>query len=182
MRDASPALEADPVVGDEMEAILVFVHASGFTKLTEAMAKKPHGAEELGTFLNELFGKLIDIIRKWGGDIIKFSGDAVTIIFPMEEEDPVAPLHAACCCEEIHDEFLNYETPVKTSISFHIGVGFGEVKLLQLGGVRNRMEYCVCGSPISEISVAEPLAEPGETCFSPRFVNKFKHHRFRVVH
>ncbi len=43
------------------------------------------------------------------------------------------------------------------------------------GGVFNRWEYVVAGPPISQIAIAEPLAEPGETVVSPEAWELVKH-------
>lgn len=66
-------------------AAQVFCDASGFTALTEALDKEPNGAEKLGDCINAFFGPLIQIVSYWGGDIIKFSGDAITIVWPVDD-------------------------------------------------------------------------------------------------
>ena len=56
----------------------------------------------------------------------------------------------------------------------HIGVGCGEISILQVGGVVppethiGRIEYLISGAPLEQISIAEPLAKNGETCLSPQ--------------
>jgi len=58
-------------------------------------------------------------------------------------------------------------------LCLHIGVGCGNVMILQVGGVIppetkiERYEYIIAGPPIDQISIAEPLAKNGETCVSP---------------
>lgn len=37
--------------------------------------------------INQFFDKIIRIVHFWGGDIIKFSGDALTIVWPVDDED-----------------------------------------------------------------------------------------------
>lgn len=64
----------------------MFCDASGFTALTEALDKQPNGAEKLGECINNFFAPLIQIVNFWGGDIIKFSGDALTIVWPVDDD------------------------------------------------------------------------------------------------
>lgn len=71
-----------PVVRS-FHAAVVFMDASGFTSLTEKLAQEPTGAEEIGKCINNFFAPLIEIVRNFGGDILKFSGDAVTILWPI---------------------------------------------------------------------------------------------------
>ncbi|CAK0811160.1 unnamed protein product, partial [Prorocentrum cordatum] len=49
----------------------------------------------------------------------------------------------------------------------HIGVGFGELALLQLGGMLGRWEFCVAGPALEQVGEAEALAASGETVLSP---------------
>ncbi|CAK9041801.1 unnamed protein product, partial [Durusdinium trenchii] len=160
------------------EACVVFADASGFTALTEALAKQPHGAEEIGSCLNGFFGTLIDIITHYGGDVLKFSGDAVTILWkvlPGDSEETQekarqrAVLSACSCCESLQRQAQSFgQTPVpEVTLTLHIGVGFGPLKLLQLGGLLDRWEFCAAGQPLEEVAIAEPLAKPGETVVSP---------------
>lgn len=63
---------------------VVFVDVSGFTKLSEALARQygtKQGAEKLNEYINEYFRLLIDAIIDAGGDIIKFAGDALQVIW-----------------------------------------------------------------------------------------------------
>lgn len=54
--------------------------------MTEALDKQPNGAEKLGECINNFFAPLIQIVNFWGGDIIKFSGDALTIVWPVDDD------------------------------------------------------------------------------------------------
>src|SRR5687768_11942057 len=57
---------------------------SGFTALSERLAAKgAEGVEELTRALNAYFGKLIDIITAYGGDVVKFAGDALLAFWPV---------------------------------------------------------------------------------------------------
>ena len=71
-------------VAEELQAAILFADISGFTLLTESMAEKgPTGVETLARILNEYFGQLIDIIHDYGGDVVKFAGDAVIAVWPI---------------------------------------------------------------------------------------------------
>ena len=47
-------------------------------------------------------------------------------------------------------------------LSVKIGIGFGSVKIVFLGGVLDRCEYLACGEPLSQAFACENNAEPGE--------------------
>src|SRR5512135_518939 len=86
--DPSP-IEAP--VAEEFQAAVLFADISGFTLLTEHMAQMgPTGVEILARILNEYFGQLIDIIHDYGGDVVKFAGDAVIAVWPIVADAVVA--------------------------------------------------------------------------------------------
>lgn len=188
----------DTFVAHRGEGAVVFSDASGFTKLTEQLAQKSNGAELLSDCLKSFFTPLIDIINSYRGDVIKFSGDALTIYFPAVDDTlhpsynaavpphgtyglrdlgPMATsvLRASACCIQIHRRLHMFETNVDGVVfCLHIGVGCGSVTILQVGGIvppeskHPRYEYVIAGNPVEQISVAEPLAKNGETCLSPQ--------------
>jgi hypothetical protein len=55
---------------------LLFVDISGFTVLSQKL-----NVDQLRTFINSYFKKIIDIVDKYSGDVIKFAGDALFIIW-----------------------------------------------------------------------------------------------------
>src|SRR5215207_3437569 len=84
---ADPSPIESPVAEDMLAAIL-FADISGFTLLTEKMVERgPTGVETLARLLNEYFGQLIDIIHEFGGDVVKFAGDAVIAVWPIVSDD-----------------------------------------------------------------------------------------------
>lgn len=65
-----------------IEGSLVSVDISGFTRLSERLAAKGRaGAEELIHLLSSCFEGLIGIAESRGGDVLKFRGDALLILF-----------------------------------------------------------------------------------------------------
>lgn len=61
----------------------MFADVSGFTKLSEAMTKYgPEGGEHVKKHLNSYFGQMVRIIAGEGGDIFKFAGDAMIVLWP----------------------------------------------------------------------------------------------------
>mmetsp|Transcript_52533 Transcript_52533/g.94242 ORF Transcript_52533/g.94242 Transcript_52533/m.94242 type:complete len:1050 (-) Transcript_52533:209-3358(-) len=139
---------------------VVFSDASGFTALTEKLAKKSNGAELLSQCLTAFFTPLIDLINAYRGDTIKFSGDALTIYFPSVDDTKCAAfgagivpphgsfglpdlgpmatavLRASACCIEIHKRLHMFETGVDdVRLCLHIGVGCGEITILQVGNI-----------------------------------------------
>jgi class 3 adenylate cyclase len=73
-----------------MTTIVLFADISGFTKVGEACAKKGlRGNEELAFVINRYMEGMVSNLSKYGGDIIKFVGDAMIVMWPEEK----APLN-----------------------------------------------------------------------------------------
>ena len=75
---------------EKMVGATMLADISGFTPLTERLSKSPEGAETLTRILNEYFGIMIGIIEEHGGDVIKFAGDAVIVVFLPATDDAAA--------------------------------------------------------------------------------------------
>lgn len=58
---------------------LLFVDISGFTRLSQKM-----DVDNLRKFINAYFTKLIDIVSKYEGEVIKFAGDALYIVWQSQ--------------------------------------------------------------------------------------------------
>ena len=71
---------------------------SGFTKLSESLAKKGDmGAEELGFYLNRYFERVGKLVAKAGGDIIKFAGDALLVMVRSNQIMCISYICTLCC-------------------------------------------------------------------------------------
>ena len=65
-----------------IDGTVAFVDISGFTKLSEGLAKHGKiGAEELAATIGECFVQLLDIAYENGGRLLKFGGDALLLLF-----------------------------------------------------------------------------------------------------
>ena len=66
----------------ELDGSLVSVDLTGFTALAERLqAKGRAGAEELVLAVSGVFEGLIGIAYRRGGDVLKFRGDALLLLF-----------------------------------------------------------------------------------------------------
>lgn len=164
-------------------AAILFCDISGFTQLTESLQKidtlmpaearqATTGAEELMFLINRYFSAMIQISRQFHGQVVKFSGDALTILFPADEVDLVTAVRRAGECALAMQAKMSDFTVVKTSrgsasLSMKVGIGAGALLACSVGGELNRWEYVVAGEPITEMAVAEQGAEPGQIVLGP---------------
>jgi class 3 adenylate cyclase/tetratricopeptide (TPR) repeat protein len=158
---------------ERSSAAVLFADVSGFTPLTEALAQKgPEGPEELTRLLNGYFSRMIAILESEGGEVVKFSGDAVTVLFPATNEPLSHALRrayqAALAMQDAMVEFAQLETSIgAVALGLKIGIGAGEVLSMQIGGVLERWEYVIAGDPLRQVAEAEHQAQRGDIILSP---------------
>ena len=152
------------------DTVVMFADVSGFTALSEAMAKYgPEGAEYLAKHLNSYFGQMVKAIASEGGDIFKFAGDAMIVLWPDLDTMEARARRAAQCALAIQEALHAAELSEGVTLSVKIGIGMGRVSVLHLGGVLNRMEYVAVGDPLVQAFNAEGHAEAGgATIVSPQ--------------
>ncbi len=172
------AVTADPAFTDapvttSFEAAVLFADVSGFTPLTEALAQKgPEGPEEMRTLINRYFTAMIDLTRAEGGDVVKFSGDAMTVLYVARDEPLSYAVRRAYQSAEAMQRamapFANLHTSVgPVELGMKIMIGAGPVLALQVGGVFNRWEYVIVGDPLRQVGLAEEHAQRGDIILSP---------------
>ena len=79
----------------EVDGTLAFVDISGFTALTEKLARAGAvGAEEMSDILSAVFTDLLTVAFSYGAWLVKWGGDAVLLLFEGDEH-PVLASRAA---------------------------------------------------------------------------------------
>lgn len=166
---------------EHFPAAVFFADISGFTALAEHLAERsPAGAEELSALLKDYFGQLIGLITSHGGDVVKFAGDGLLALWPVDEEEArrkeqgasssfllaSSLKRAAQCGLAVQTALRDYTTAQGTRLSLRIGISAGEVYAIHLGGKHGRWEFMVAGQPLAEMSLAEQQAQPGEVIVS----------------
>jgi class 3 adenylate cyclase len=96
----------------ELEASLVSIDISGFTSLSERLAARGRaGAEELILLIGGCFEGLIRIAHRHGGDVLKFRGDALLILFSDAHHE-----ERACNAASAMQWFIEQTRPMMSSV------------------------------------------------------------------
>lgn len=161
--------EQDQRQAEFVPGAVLFSDISGFTALTERLAKRgPAGAEELSDLLNSYFGRLIALILDHGGDVLKLAGDALVAFWPASDGDLVEPaLRAVQCASALQAVAAEEAQTDGIRLQSKIGIGVGEIAVLHVGGVLNRWEFLIAGEPLIQMGLAEKQARPGDVVLSP---------------
>lgn len=155
---------------DTIPAAVLFADVSGFTALAEQLAKQgPSGAEDLTHILNGYFSELIELINAYGGEVVKFAGDAVMSFWPAIDEDIEAcGLRAGECALAIQTALNEHQATPDIRLSQRIAIDAGTVRATFVGGVYGRWEMLLSGEPILGIGQILHLVQPGEVVVSNR--------------
>ena len=154
---------------DRFPAAVRFADISGFTALTERLtAQGPSGAEDLTHVLNLYFGQMIDLIGEYGGDVVKFAGDALIALWPASDATGiVAHVERIAQCSLVMQARLhNQEVADGLRLSMKLAIGAGEVLWEHLGGVFDRWEFLIAGQPLVQVGIANGHASPGDIVVS----------------
>ncbi len=157
---------------ERMDAAVLFADVSGFTAMSESLARMgKEGAEELTRVLNDYFTTMIDLVQNYGGQVTKFGGDAITCAFVSqragESVNARMELWRACACalamQEKMAEFRAVETRGGVfELRMKIGISKGPVLFLSVGDPQKGLEYVLAGRPLDRMAEAEHHAAAGE--------------------
>ncbi|MGZ8512552.1 MAG: AAA family ATPase, partial [Candidatus Limnocylindria bacterium] len=150
----------------ELEATLVFVDISGFTALTERLARKGKiGAELMRDTLDDVFKALLDEAYEWGAGLLKWGGDALLLLFD-------GPGHEARACRAAWEmqrtlDRVGRHHPSGGSLTLRmsVGIGTGRFHFFMTGSVHR--ELLIAGPAMSETLQMEAIADAGEIGISP---------------
>ena len=147
------------------ESVGLFSDISGFTKLSEAFSKKGRVGPEFLTFcINRYMEQIINIIGANGGDIFKFVGDAIMVIWPPDGSPNFlknACKRACQCAMDIQKQLNDLEIIEGKKLSVKIGIGVGQCHILFVGGLFGRCEYLCVGECMRQACESETHSEHG---------------------
>ena len=169
-----PDAPSEPT-GELLTAALLQCDLSGFTTLTEGLAKRgPAGVEELSRSLSVIFEQLTSLIAAHGGDVVKFAGDALLAIWPVADGlSPQTPIpsigvrRAAQCGLELQELMKTDPVAAEYGIAMRAGIGVGDCTALQLGGLGGRWELALVGTPLAQVGAAQTASALGKVALSP---------------
>jgi class 3 adenylate cyclase/tetratricopeptide (TPR) repeat protein len=154
----------------QVEGAVLFCDVAGFTPLTEAlMVMGREGSEELTRLLNDYFTCMVGMAEEEGGDVLRFGGDAMTVLFPGRSR--VGAARAASRMMAAMGRFADMPTGAGTfSLSMKVGAAWGEVSLGLLPAGDAAGDFYAAGAPLDDAAEAEHHAVPGQIVCHPSFL------------
>ncbi len=150
------------------EAAVLLADISGFTPMSEALAKTgKEGSEELNHILSAYFTAMIDLVHSFGGDVIKFSGDAITCLWRAQTDLLGQATEQALACALAMQARMADFSQVQTlggcfELKARVGVSAGKFMALILGTPEEELRYVLVGAPLETVSKVKDLAQIGQ--------------------
>jgi adenylate cyclase len=146
--------------GQTIEAVIWYCDLRGFTRLSDRLPR-----DEVVSLLNDYFSTMGDIVTKAGGEILKFMGDGMLAMLPIEQPDERAAvaLRAARAAASVSDAMtvLNRirATAGEPEVRFGLALHVGEVMFGNIGASR-RLDFTVIGPAVNYTARLEKLCVP----------------------
>ena len=151
----------------EVAGSMVFVDISGFTALSERLARKGKvGAELMRDTLDGVFTALLDEAYDWGASLLKWGGDALLLLFD-------GPDHERRACRAAWEMQAQIARVGRLHVSggtivlrMSVGIATGSFHFFMTGSVHR--ELLVGGPDVTETLTMEGIADATEIGISPR--------------
>lgn len=149
----------------EIPGTLVFVDLSGFTSMSERLARLGKmGAEEVVDVINATFAELLSHAYRLGGSLIQFGGDALLLFFEGEEH-----VERGCRAAAEMRKRLRTIGRIKTSaglvtLKMSVGIHTGTFHFFLVG--ESHRELVITGPGATQTVMMESCADAGEILVS----------------
>ncbi|KAJ3104431.1 hypothetical protein HDU96_008925 [Phlyctochytrium bullatum] len=170
---------------------VVMLDISGYSKFTARVAEMGKVSSEIVTeSVGRYLSEIINIIYSYGGDIVKFLGDAVLVTFAKKTASEtlrsLLTRATLCCVEVLKDHGLfqcswdqafsltqTNERPTESTngqsasveLKIHVAITWGECDQI-VYGTAERMDYCVTSPCMPHLGPTLNLASSGQIGFS----------------
>jgi class 3 adenylate cyclase/tetratricopeptide (TPR) repeat protein len=164
-RDRRRALASGRALPTRVTGSALFADISGFTPVTEALANElgsQRASEVLTGHLNRVFHAVIAELDRFSGDVVYFSGDAITCW--LDGDDGVNAVAAGFGMQQAIEREGEIVTPggAVFQLGLKVAVAVGEARRFVVGDPDIQLIEVLAGSLIDRLAVAEGHAEKGQ--------------------
>jgi class 3 adenylate cyclase/tetratricopeptide (TPR) repeat protein len=150
-----------------VDGSLLFFDITGFTPLTERLARRGReGAEELSNLLDTVFSQLLTDAEDEGGDLLKWGGDALLLLFDDADHSRRAA-RAALRMQRGLAQIGRAKTSIgRVKLGASAGIDSGPVHLILAGNPALHRELVLLGPTATAVTMLEHAAGTGEVLVS----------------
>ncbi len=163
--DRRRALACGKAMPEQVDGAALFADISGFTPLSEALAAElgpQRGAEEVTATLELVFDAVLSELHRFGGNVISFSGDAVTCW--LDGDDGVLAVACGLEMQRAMASVATITTPRgrEVQLAMKVAVAAGTARRFVVGEPDIQLIDALAGALMDRLAVAEHTAERGE--------------------
>ena len=145
-----------------IDATMVYTDLAGFTALSERVAGGGRVAtEELTGVLSRSFERMLVAASSLGGDLLKFGGDALVLLFHGEDH----PARAAAAAWDMRAELRSASRRERVSLHMAAGIHSGLFDWFMVGDLHH--ELVITGPVASALIAMEKAAKANDILLSP---------------
>ncbi|MBL8918374.1 MAG: response regulator [Myxococcaceae bacterium] len=146
------------LLGEKRVVTVLFADVRNFTGFAERLEP-----EEVMARLNEVLGRLADIVLEWGGTLDKYLGDGLMAVWgaPIRRDDDAQAAVSAALQMMAEVRERNAAREQDDRLELGLGLNTGPVIAGSIGSAR-RTEYTCIGDTVNVASRLCALAGPGE--------------------
>jgi adenylate cyclase len=141
--------------GRTIEAAVAMFDLRGFTALSDT-----HSRDDVIAMLNDYFDAIAEPIDRHGGEILKFMGDGLLAVFPLDREaaceNALSAVSGACAAMRVLNDVRR--AAGKEALGFGVGVNVGEVMYGNIG-TSARLDFTVIGPVVNAAARLEALTK-----------------------
>jgi adenylate cyclase len=149
--------EAAQLGGEERDVTILFADLQGFTEYSER-----HTPAEVLALLNEYWAKTVPVVLgEYGGMIERFAGDAIMVVFNVDDDQPDHPVRAAHAGLGLQQAALEVAAGKPGCPRFRVGINTGPAIVGNVGTAEQR-SFTAIGDTTNLASRLQGQAEPGQ--------------------
>jgi len=163
--DRRVAMAGGVPLPERTQGSALFADISGFTPLTEALARTlgpRRGAEELTVHLNRVYEALNQQVNQHAGSVTAFAGDAITCWF--DQDDGLRATLCALAMQASMAQFATVSLPNGDTVSLvvKISVAAGPARRFLAGDPETQLLDILAGRTLARMGAAAQVAARGE--------------------
>jgi len=159
--------------GERREMAVLFADTEGFTHLSTSL-----DAESAFDLINDLLGRLITCIHRYGGMVVSFTGDGLLAVFGVpttHENNAEMAVRAALDMQKAATGFApiaraQLGAPLHIRIGIHSGLAIAGII-----GTEDQAAYTVIGETVNLAAGWKPRLAPVTSWSAREFTRKHKH-------
>jgi hypothetical protein len=153
------------------DGVCLLADISGFTRLSGKFCEGgKDGIDKLQQVVNDYLSQLVKTVYAYGGDVMKFAGDALVCVF---QQGLVKGLQIGL--EQVCSNAVQCATVLAQictdQLTIHVAVSCGSICFAMLGGYADEWECLVSGECFGHLSLCLEDAGSKHTVVSPQFID-----------